>query len=213
MEMLTTPRSKATPTQAAAQQPLPGAHWLGHMLDELAYGMLLLDAQGRLLHANHAARSACAGHHPLQLLGDRLQARHDEHAALLDEALQDARRGRRRLLALGKAGQAADVAVVPLQAEGACATLLMLSRRQLCEPLTLRGFARCHALTPAEARLLEGLCEGLGPQALARLHGVSLATVRTQLRSIRTKSGANSLRELVRQLSVLPPIVGSMRGS
>ncbi len=94
MEMLTTPRSKATPTQAAAQQPLPGAHWLGHMLDELAYGMLLLDAQGRLLHANHAARSACAGHHPLQLLGDRLQARHDEHAALLDEALQDGQRGR-----------------------------------------------------------------------------------------------------------------------
>jgi len=201
------PRNEA----AAAQQATPGTPWLSRMLDELDYGMLLLDAQGQVLHANHAARSACANGHPLQLLGRRLQTRRSEHAGLLDEALDAARRGRRRLLALGDAGNPVNVTVVPLETDGTHATLLMMSRLQVCEALSLQGFARCHGLTLAETRLLEGLCAGLEPRALARQHGVSLATVRTQICSIRTKTGAASIRGLMRQLSVLPPIVGSLR--
>lgn len=182
------------------------------MLDELDYGMLLLDDHGQVLHANHAARSACAGGHPLQLLGRTLQTRRSEHAVQLDEALQAARRGRRKLLALGDGGNPVNVTVVPLETGGTRATLLMMSRRQVCEALSLQGFARCHGLTLAETRLLEGLSAGIEPRALARRHGVSLATVRTQISSIRTKTGAASIRGLMRQLSVLPPIVGSLRG-
>jgi DNA-binding CsgD family transcriptional regulator len=200
-----------TDTTSAQWAPAAAA-WLGRMLDESDYGMLLLDAQGRLLHANHAARNACAGSHPLQLVADRLQTRRREDAALLDEALQGARRGRRTLLALGEAGQPVHVSVIPLQAEGSRATLLMMSRRQICEPLSLQGFARCHALTPAEARLLEGLCAGQEPRALAQQHGVSLSTVRTQICSIRSKTGARNTRELLRQLSTLPPMISSLRG-
>lgn len=202
------PRHKTATAQPAA----PGTPWLGRMLDELDYGMLLLDAQGKVLHANHAARSACANGHPLQLLGRTLQARRSEHAGLLDDALDAARRGRRRLLALGDAAHPVNVTVVPLETGGMQATLLMMSRRQVCEALSLQGFARCHGLTLAETRLLEGLCAGSEPGALARRHGVSLATVRTQIASIRTKTGAASIRGLMRQLSVLPPIVGSLRG-
>jgi len=216
MEKLDT-HSEATATDAFSAHDGPpaaarsGTPWLGPMLDELDYGMLLLDANARLLHANHAARSACAGEHPLQLQGHRVRTRHREHAPLLNAALEAARRGRRRLLALGDARHPVPVAVIPLQVDGRHATLLMMGRRQICEPLSLQGFARCHALTPAELRLLEGLCAGLEPHALAQQHGVSLATVRTQIRGIRAKTGARSLRELVRQLSVLPPIVGSLR--
>lgn len=205
--------TRVPPSDAAnAPQAKSGRPWLSGMLDELDYGMLLLDDHGQVLHANHAARSACASGHPLQLLGRTLQTRRSEHAVLLDEALQAARRGRRKLLALGDGGNPVNVTVVPLETGGTRATLLMMSRRQVCEALSLQGFARCHGLTLAETRLLEGLSAGIEPRALARRHGVSLATVRTQISSIRTKTGAASIRGLMRQLSVLPPIVGSLRG-
>jgi DNA-binding CsgD family transcriptional regulator len=210
--LATRSEAPATETERASPDLAPSAtRWLSRMLDELDYGMLLLDTQGRVLHANHAARRACADNPVLQLLGDRLQTRDSEHAPLLDEALDAARHGRRKLLVLGGADDPVNVAVVPLEAEGMRATLLMMNRRQVCEPLSLQGFARCHALTLAETRLLEGLCAGIDPRALARRHGVSLATVRTQIRCIRAKTGADSIRDLLRQLSVLPPIVSSLR--
>jgi hypothetical protein len=36
---------------------------------------------------------------------------------------------------------------------------------------------------------------------------------RTQIGSIRAKAGAGSISELVRQVAVLPPLVGALRGS
>jgi len=36
--------------------------------------------------------------------------------------------------------------------------------------------------------------------------------VRTQIGSIRAKTGAASIAELVRQVAVLPPLVGALRG-
>ncbi len=191
----------------------PGARWLGLMLEEVDYGMLLLNGQAQVLHANHAARAECDAGHPLQLLGRKLHARLPEHMALLHDALAGARRGRRKLLALGDARrQPVSVAVIPLGAGGdGGATLLMMGRRQVCEPLSVQGFARCHALTPAETRVLQGLCDGLHPREVAQQHGITLATVRSQISSMRAKTGAQSIRELVRQVSVLPPLLGRLR--
>lgn len=189
-----------------------GAGLLRLMLDEVDYGMVLLDGKVEVLHANHAARAECDAAHPLQLLGRRLQARQPEHQALLHEALADARRGRRALLSLGDADRSLSVAVVPVGGDGeARATLLLMGKRQLCGQLTVDGFARCHALTPAETRVLAGLCEGLHPREVARRHGVSLDTVRSQVSSMRAKTGAGSIRDLVRQVSVLPPMLNSLR--
>jgi len=58
---------------------------------------------------------------------------------------------------------------------------------------------------------LAGLCEGLHPRELAQRHGVSLTTVRSQIGSLRAKTGAGSIRNLVRQVSLLPPMRNSLR--
>jgi len=42
---------------------------------------------------------------------------------------------------------------------------------------------------------------------------VAVSTVRTQIGSIRAKTGAASISELVRQVAVLPPLVGALRGA
>jgi DNA-binding CsgD family transcriptional regulator len=199
--------------RAQAAQTATGTPWLAMMLDEIDYGMLLLGEAGAVLHANHAARAELDDEHPLQLRDGELLARRPPDAALLQDALQAARRGLRRLLTLG-APQAASIAVVPLAARlGAPpqATLLLLGKRRVCERLSVQCFARCHSLTATETRVLEALCQGLDPRDVASLHGVGLATVRTQIGAIRAKTGAQSIRELVRRVAVLPPMVSSLR--
>ena len=59
--------------------------------------------------------------------------------------------------------------------------------------------------------MLAGLREGLHAREVARPHDVSLATVRLQICSMRAKIGAKSIDALVRQFSVLPPMLGSLR--
>ena len=93
------------------------------------------------------------------------------------------------------------------------ATLLVLGKRQVCEQLSVQSFARSVNLTPAETRVLEQLCRGVRPTTIARQHGVAVSTVRTQIGSIRAKTGAASISELVRQVAVLPPMVNALRGA
>jgi DNA-binding CsgD family transcriptional regulator len=191
--------------------------WLAQMIDEIDYGMLLLTADAQLLHANHAARAELDAGHPLQLLGRTLRARLAQDVAPLHDALAAAQRGLRRLLTVGGGDERVSVAVVPLgalgDAGGRAATLVVLSKRELCEALSVHWYARAHGLTQAETRVLEGLCRGLQPREIAQAHGVGLATVRTQVGQIRAKTGADSIRALVAQVARLPPLVSALRGA
>lgn len=203
----------------AATGPAPAAappHWFARMLDEIDYGMLLVTDDRVVLHANHVARAELDAEHPLQLLGAELRVRHPQDVAPLRDALAGARsRGLRRLLGLGQGAQRVSVAVVPLPAaEGDEAlTLLVFGKRRMCEALTAHWFAREHGLTPAEARVLAALCDGRPPVKIAEEQGVAISTVRSQIGAIRSKTGAPSIRALVRQVAVLPPLVGALRGS
>jgi DNA-binding CsgD family transcriptional regulator len=198
------------------------AHWLRRMLDEIDYGMLMVTGDGQVNYFNHAAQLELDGTHPLQMLGRMLRAQRPQDVAPLYDALAAAQRGLRRLLTLGEGDQRISVSVVPLpRAEGGSGddgaehrqplVLLVLGKRQVCEQLSVQGFARSVGLTPAETRVLEQLCAGLRPEDIRRRQGVAISTVRTQIGSIRAKTGAASIRELVRQVAVLPPLVGALR--
>ncbi len=185
------------------------------MLDEVDYGMLLVTATARVLHANSKARRELDASHPLQLLGDQLRVRQPEDVVPLREAIDAAaRRGLRRLLTMGRSEHAAGVAVVPLpslDSDEPALTLVLVGKRQVCEELSVHGFARVHGLTPAETHVLQQLCDGSRPQEIALRQAVAISTVRTQISSIRGKTGAGSIRELVRQVAVLPPLVNVLQ--
>jgi DNA-binding CsgD family transcriptional regulator len=190
--------------------------WLTRMLDEIDYGMLLVTAEGDLRYLNHVARLELDGEHPLQLQGRSLRARRVVDVAPLYDALAAAQRGLRRLLMLGEGEHRVSLSVVPLpQADtsGGALTLLVLGKRQVCQQLSVQGFARSVHLTPAETRVLEWLCAGVRPTDIAIRANVAVSTVRTQIGSIRSKTGAASIRELVRQVAQLPPLVGALRSS
>lgn len=190
--------------------------WLSAMLDEVDYPMLLVNGASQLLHANQVARAEMDEAHPLQLLGDEVRVLHTKDVVPLREALEAAQqRGLRRLLTLGEDKPLVTVAVVPMPAPAGSAqraVLLVLGKRQVCERLSAQWFARGHNLTPAETQVLDALCSGLGPQQVAAQQGVAISTVRSQIGSIRAKTGAQSIRELVHQVAVLPPLLNALRG-
>lgn len=221
---LATPATGCTRFQVVAR-PRPGdgpavddhdAVWLGLMLDEIDYGVLLLDAELRVRHVNLAARRELDADHPLVCAGRTLRARSAADAAVFGAALHGALdRGLRRLLLLGAQDRRAAVAVTPLHRAGEVrpgAVQVCLGKRQLCGALSVQWFARDHGLTGTEARVLEALCDGTPPAEIALRHGVGIATVRSQIGSIRAKTRCASIGELVRQVAVLPPLVGALRG-
>jgi DNA-binding CsgD family transcriptional regulator len=211
------------PFNAARQQAQPGAaifvsaalpNCFALMLDEVDYGMLLVGDDRVVLHANHVARAELDSDHALQLLGAELRVRLPQDVAPLHAALAEAReRGLRRLVSLGAAQQRVSVAVVPLPTAAGeeVLTLLMFGKRCVCEALSTHWFAREHGLTPAEARVLGGLCAGHLPIDIAGQQGVAISTVRAQIGAIRVKTGTSSISALVRQMAVLPPLVGALR--
>ena len=193
---------------------------LASMLDEMDHGMLLIGKHDEVLHSNHAARVELHQGHPLVMKGQELGAHQSADEAALSQALVAARRGRRRMLRLGSGEQQVCISVVPLAASQARSTeevhehvLVVLGKRRVCAPLTLEAFARSIGLTAAETHVLERLCAGVTPNQVALQQGVAVCTVRTQIGSIRSKSGAASISELVRQLAVLPPLMTSLRGT
>ncbi|MEO7335235.1 MAG: helix-turn-helix transcriptional regulator [Caldimonas sp.] len=212
-------RSLAAPTvptpAAAAKAPHACWNWLSAALDEVDYGMLLVASGAEVAHANQIARRELDDDHPLQLIGRRLQARYSQDAAPLHAALENAaRRGLRQLLTMGTGDHRVGVSIVPLatvDSDGGAATLLILGKRQICEQLSVQGFARSHGLTSAEGRVLAALCAGSRPHDVATSLGVAISTVRTQIGSIRTKTGAESIGALLKQMAALPPLRGVLR--
>jgi DNA-binding CsgD family transcriptional regulator len=176
-------------------------------LDAIDYGLIVLDApSARLAHANRLACDECGPGGALTIDGDRVRARDRECQRMLERALALAARDRRSLLALQGDAHTTHVAVIPLPAEGAPRALLLLGKRQLCESLSVGFYARLYALTPTEDAVLKSLCQGLKPTEIAARSGVAISTVRTQLSSIRLKTCTDSIRELVKKVSTLPPI-------
>jgi len=196
--------------------PAQSQRRLAQVLDEVDYGLLVLTPEGRVCHANRAALRELERGHPLVLLGDELQAAYPQDVQLLQDALYGAaQRGLRRLLKLGDAGDRVTVAVVPLSelpGDARRGVLLVMGKRQVCEELTVEWFARAHNLTLAETTVVKGLCADLTPLEIAHRQGVGLATIRTQIGSIRAKTQSGSIRALVRQVAMLPPLISALQG-
>jgi DNA-binding CsgD family transcriptional regulator len=187
---------------------------LAKVLDEIDYGIAIVSAEGRVLHANVRARAEFGEDRPLRLARDQLQARRPADQSALAQALQAVRKCRRTLLAIGEQASRISIAVVPIEAAAGedCRTAALVFQKRLAfEALTLSFFARTHRLTSAETIVLEALCRGLRPQQIASQQGVAISTVRTQVSSIRAKTQTGSMRELVQTLSTLPPLTPAMK--
>jgi DNA-binding CsgD family transcriptional regulator len=72
--------------------------------------------------------------------------------------------------------------------------------------LAAQALQQLFALTAAETGVAQALVVGRSAEEIAIERGVSLPTVRTQIRQILEKTGASHLRDLVRLLAGLPAV-------
>lgn len=189
---------------------------LSALLDEVDHGMLVLRADGRVLHLNHVARDDLAQpDYPLALQDGRLNATAPDLARALRQAVDEAcHRDRRSLLHLPHGSEDLSVGVMPLPAppglSGALA-LVKLGRRALAGELAVHAYSRANGLSYREQEVLQALCEGLRPGAIATKLCITVATVRTHVHNLRRKAGAPDVNTLIRQVARLPPILPAIK--
>jgi len=183
---------------------------LAGVLDELDYGVMLLNESGALIHANDAARSLLDRAEVFVLDGARpVPSDHNQRRRW--RALLAACAGNERRLDIFVSSRSSlSVAVVPiapaLSSAGSATVLATFGRQRTCEPISLNAFARAHRLSATETRVLASLASGLSPSHIALEHGVSISTVRTQIKQVLAKTAGGSIRELLNQMSRLAPM-------
>ena len=138
------------------------------VLDEIDYGLILVDESARVRFANQVALNECACGLVVRVQEGVFTPRDAGDQKALQKALWAARRGCRSLLRLSGGGATHTVAVVPLDPSSGLATLLVFGKRQICEPLSLDFFARTHQLSLAESTVLRRLCDGSLPEQIAQ---------------------------------------------
>lgn len=186
------------------------------ILDHLSVGVALFGRGTELLFINRAALDHCKRFPGLRVDAGALVLQEDRSRNEFLRALRSARDGvwsfvqivsgcERLILGLRPARGAPVAAETPV--------LVTFGMRDSSDQLAIHFFARACGLSPAESEVVRRISEGLSPKEIAREHDVALSTVRTQLRCVRTKTGARNITELVRAIGCLPPIMpadGSM---
>ena len=180
------------------------------LMDELAHGVVVATVEGRLLHANLAARRELGRARVLQLQQQVLHACAPADSKILQSALAKVSEGKRSLIALTPAeGAAVTLAVLPLKSEqrgGLPNAALLFARESVCEALMLCFFARTHALTATEEHVLGILCQGFSAPQIAAQMDVAVSTIRSHVRSLCAKTRSSGVRQLVNRVAVLPPV-------
>ncbi len=198
---------------------------LSATLDLLAVGIVLVDAEARIAHANRAGLSYLDARSALRRDGDQLSARDPKAANELKGAIIAMASGREASLPRAgiaipiRAADGGDLAawVLPLDtglrnelAAPFDATAAVFIR-ELGDTTAFPGelFVKRYGITPAECRVLMMLVQGLTVAEACDALGVTEPTVKTHLSRLFAKTGTNGQSDLMRlAVSALAPAHG-----
>ena len=190
-------------------------------LDSLRHGVILLDARGRVLHANASAERIAAKTAALRLggsggIGAATSGANDKLHRLIRQAVLT---GTGRGLSPGGSlrlpavrGGSLPVFVTPLPARltpfgrGAAAALFCADPDAVIGGLSM-ALQTIYRMTPAEAALTEALLAGQSLAQYAEQRSVTLNTVKTQFKSAAAKAGAKRQVDLVRVVLTGPAML------
>lgn len=192
---------------------MPGL--LAFLVDELAHGVLVVSAQGKILHVNQAARRELDRAAVLGAELGELKVLMPADAKAFQNAMVKAIAGKRGLIKLAGEGVDFALALVPLQRQAGipCDRIaLVLSRVGVSESGVFGAFARNHGLTHTEEQVLVFLCRCLSTPEIAIQMKVAVSTVRSHVRSMCAKTASSGVRELINRVAILPPIAPSPLG-
>jgi DNA-binding CsgD family transcriptional regulator len=182
-------------------------------LDALAIGMVVCDGAGAILFANAAAEAHARSGDGLVLgaAGHGVAAFYPGESALLRTLIVVAAGGAPggAVAITGYEGGRLFVLVAPLPARFADqpGRVLVTMRPAAADPtFDAVTLDRLFGLTPAEARLAVALAGGRSLAEYGAERKVTENTLRTQLAHVLRKTETGSQRDLVRLLSLLPPL-------
>lgn len=183
---------------------------LADVLDGLSTAICLLDADGRVVHANAACRQLFADANLLAMVGDRIVARNTQADKIfrgLFEIVADGESrstARRRIeLVTSVDGQHYLVHALPLKRERSlprdvAVTVLLVQRAAMVPSLVPDAIASAFRLTPSELRVLMAIVEIGGVPDIAAKLGIAETTVKTHLGRLFEKTGAGRQADLVK---------------
>jgi DNA-binding CsgD family transcriptional regulator/PAS domain-containing protein len=183
------------------------------VLDGLSVGLFLIDASGRIMHANAAGSDMLDAGDLLRSVGGRLVAGDAQVEQSLRETAAAAASGDE------EAGSAS--VVVPLRARDdkryvahmlpltggarrhagealAAAAALFVRKAELQYPSPPEVIGKTYGLTPAELRVLLGIVEIGGVPEVAAAFGIADTTVKTHLGRLYAKTGTGRQADLVK---------------
>ena len=185
-------------------------------LHALAFGTVICNARGEILFANAAAESLEQGGAGI-ILGRRgrgvaaiVPEEKRRLAGFIHDAANGGPGGIMRLTARdGKTGLLVLVTPVPrslyeVYGPGHC---LVSLRSPWDRPsFTEATLAVLFGLSPTQSAIALALYTGKSPEQIAAERGVRISTLRTHLADIFARTGAESQRDLVRLLGLVPPV-------
>jgi DNA-binding CsgD family transcriptional regulator/PAS domain-containing protein len=185
------------------------------LMEEQGLAVLALDRSSRVVFANRAAESMLRATAPLKLAHGRLTAAIAAENDGLQRAIARVTKTRQgESLALQSVLKAThevflNISYLPALAVRAAfgeAIIMITARRRSAGTLVVaQQLQQAFGLSKAEAAVAEALVSGKTPEECATSIGVSLATVRTQLRAIYEKTHSRNQAEAVSaMLWVLP---------
>jgi DNA-binding CsgD family transcriptional regulator len=190
----------------------------GQALSASGIGMIIVAEDARVLSCNDVAERIVSAGCGITIRGTRLCAQTSAATELLRVTIAEAARagvrsgrGSGGVLAL-PAGleNRMPVLIAPLKAENDLfrfhrpAAVVFISGKERSSRLAAADIEQVFGLTPAEARIVCGLLEGLSLNEYALKARVSVATVRTQLKQVFAKTGATSQSILMRLILADP---------
>jgi DNA-binding CsgD family transcriptional regulator/PAS domain-containing protein len=183
-------------------------------IDALTDSVYLLDAEGRMLHANRSGIKLLGEGDPLRGLGGRLRARSQAADMVLAEVLAASARGDH--VAVAAKGNAISLAtkdgqhyvahVLPLtfgarrHGESAHSAVAALFVHEATFHIASQpeAIAKAYGLTPREIGVLFAAMEVGGVPEVATILGLSRATVKTHMLNLFAKTGAKRQADLVK---------------
>ena len=185
---------------------------LGEVLDRLPTGVLLIDAKGRPVVVNRAAQSIIALKDGFSVRDERCVLDDCRENAVLHKliakAVESARRGERvngDVITVTRPSRARSYALMvgPLLEPSPGSTLreavgvIFIADPEAGTVTTTEVLEALYSLTHAEAELVRLLSEGRGLDEVAALRGVTMNTVRSQLKQAFSKTDTKRQGELV----------------
>jgi len=189
---------------------------LADVLDGLTAGMFMVDATGRIVHANTMALSMLSEGFVVQTVGGKLSTVDAPQGdTLLAEVLPKERTGKApqftgaTIPLMSSTGDRYVAHVLPLTTRSrrrsgmpySAVAAIFISQAKFSQEHPLEALARAYKLTPTEMRVLTTIVNVAGIREVAPILGISPTTVKTHLSRIFAKTGVNRQVDLAKLMA------------